>query len=233
MLRALAELLFPLGCAGCRGPVASELFCDDCLPLVETLPAWRCRLCSGNLPPPIRRGDTAGLCAGCTEGRPGFDGVWAPFVYGGPVAQAIHRLKYRGERGLAARLAAPLVEAGREALAVVDAIVHLPAHPVRRRERGFDQAEILAAALAAAGAGSHDRRALRRLRSDGHQVGRGREDRGAAMKGAFRAMAEASGRSFVLVDDVVTTGATADAAARALKEAGARQVFVLALARAL
>mgnify|MGYP001949198845 FL=1 len=53
------------------------------------------------------------------------------------------------------------------------------------------------------------------------------------MKGAFRAMAEASGRSFVLVDDVVTTGATADAAARALKEAGARQVFVLALARAL
>lgn len=233
MMRALAELLFPLGCGGCRGPAAAEIFCDDCLPLVETLPDWRCRLCGGNLPSPLRRGEPAGLCSRCTEARPAFDGVWAPFVYGGPVAAAIHRLKYRGERGLSARLAAPMLEAGREALVVADAIAHLPADRARRRARGFDQALLLAAALDKAGAGEHSRAALHRVRAGGHQVGRGRDDRSAGVRGAFRAGREVRGRSFVLVDDVVTTGASADAAARALKEAGARQVFVLAVARAL
>lgn len=234
MWRALADLLFPRACAGCGAMRPEGLFCARCRDEVEILPSWRCRLCSGTLPPPLRRGEkTPGLCTPCTEQRPAFDGVWAPFVYGGPVARAVHRLKYHGERGLAARLAAPMREAGKEALAVVDALAHLPVHPSRLRERGYDQASLLAAALAGAGAGSHARSALWRLRAAGPQVGRGREDRSAAMVGAFRAKIEGLGRSFVLVDDVVTTGATANAAARALKEAGAGQVFVLAFARAL
>lgn len=234
MWRAIADLLFPWGCAGCGAVREGAPFCGRCEPLVEALPAWRCRLCGGSLPPPLRREKpTPGLCTHCEAKRPAFDGLWAPYVYGGPVAQAIHRLKYRGERGLAPRLAASMREAGQEALGVVDALVHLPVHPRRLRERGYDQAGLLAAALAKAGGPTHDRKALRRLRAAGPQVGRGREDRGAAMLDAFRAGRRLQGRSFVLVDDVVTTGATANAAARALKEAGARQVFVLAVARAL
>lgn len=233
MMRAIAELLFPIGCAACRRPVGEELFCSGCLALVEALPDWHCRLCCGNLPPPIRRGEAAGLCSGCQAERPAFDGVWAPFVYGGAVAKAIHRLKYRGERGLAARLAGPMIESGREALAVVDLIAHVPLHPSRRQVRGFDQALLLAKALAKGVGGAQAKNALRRLNPAGRQVGRGREERSAAMVGAFRAGSGVRGASFLLVDDVVTSGATANAAARALKQAGARQVFVLAAARAI
>ncbi len=233
MWRAIADLLFPPSCAGCRALRPDDLFCADCREEVEHLPAWRCRLCSGSLPPPVRRGEVRpGLCAHCTERRPAFDGVWAAFAYGGPVARTVHRLKYRGERGLADRLAAPMRNAGAEALAVADAIVHVPLHPVRRRRRGYDQALLLARALARREGVPH-RALLRRVRAGDPQVGRGREDRSAAMVDAFEASPDARGRHVVLVDDVVTTGATADAAARALVRAGAAHVFVLALARAL
>src|SRR5690606_28163037 len=187
MWRAIADLLFPWGCAGCGAVGPGALFCASCRELVEPLPAWRCRLCSGSLPPPLRRGEkTPGLCAHCTESRPAFDGVWAALAYGGPVAQATHRPKYRGERGLAGRLAEPMRGAGGEALSVVDAIVHLPVHPSRLRERGYDQAFLLARALAKATANPRERSLLRRLRAGGAQVGRGREDRSAAMIDAFQ-----------------------------------------------
>lgn len=232
MLGALADLFFPTTCAGCRA-ASPELFCARCADLVEGLPIWRCPGCSGNLPPPIARDERPERCRACSARPPAFHAVAAPFVYGGPVAQAIHRLKYRGERSLARRLAAPMVEAGRGLLGDADAVVHVPLHPARRRERGFDQALLLASAVARSANLPLLRRALVRARPSGHQVGRGREERGAAVADAFRAAGDVRGLSLVLVDDVVTTGATADAAARALERAGARKVGVLAVARAL
>jgi ComF family protein len=232
MLGALADLFFPPACAGCRA-AAPELFCSSCTELVEVLPSWRCPVCSGNLAPPIARGEEPGRCPACAARPPAFHAVASPFVYGGPVTQAIHRLKYRGERSLARRLAAPMAEAGRDLLEGADAVVHVPLHPARRRERGFDQALLLASAVARSANLPHLRRALVRTRPSGHQVGRGREERGAAVAEAFLASEDVRGLSLVLVDDVVTTGATADAAALALARAGARKVGVLAVARAL
>jgi ComF family protein len=115
-------------------------------------------------------------------------------------------------------------------------IISVPLARGRRIERGYDQASLLADALARA-AGARARRlrgALVRTRETPPQVGKTRAERSRNVAGAFRAVrvAELAGREVVLVDDVVTTGATADAAARALLAAGARTVEVIALARA-
>jgi ComF family protein len=111
--------------------------------------------------------------------------------------------------------------------------VSVPLARRRRIERGYDQAALLADALARAAGRPRARRALARVRETPPQVGRSRAERARNVAGAFAASArDVAGRDVVLVDDVVTTGATADAAAQALRRAGARSVVVVALARA-
>ena len=111
-------------------------------------------------------------------------------------------------------------------------VVSVPLGSRRRRDRGYDQAALLADHLARAAGARRLRGALRRRRETPPQVGRDRESRARNVHGAFAAVRAVDGQDLVLVDDVVTTGATADACARALKEAGARLVLAVALARA-
>jgi ComF family protein len=112
-------------------------------------------------------------------------------------------------------------------------LVAVPLGRGRRLGRGYDQAALLASALARATGARRLRSALRRVRETPAQVGRSRAARTCNVSGAFTATPSAvAGLDLVLVDDVVTTGATADAAAAALKKAGARSVTVVALARA-
>jgi ComF family protein len=158
--------------------------------------------------------------------------VVAPFVYGGPVAVAIHRLKYRGAREVAGRLACHLLDAGESLLEEADVVAPIPLHPNRRRGRGFDQALLLAREVHRR-AGTPLARSLLRRKTEGlHQVGKGKEERSQNIQGAFAARS-ARGLSVVLVDDVVTTGATAAAATAALLAEGAHEVRILTLARAL
>lgn len=113
-------------------------------------------------------------------------------------------------------------------------LVSIPLGRARRIERGYDQAALLADGVARASGGRvrRLRGALRRVRETPPQVGRSRIERAGNVADAFEASGAVAGRDLVLVDDVVTTGATADAAARALRRAGARSVRVLALGRA-
>lgn len=142
----------------------------------------------------------------------------------------MHRLKYGGEAVVADALGADLgaVVAGGLALGWrVDAIVPVPLAVGRARQRGYDQAELLARAAERV-CGAPRRRLLRRVRDTRSQVGLGRAERAANVRGAFAA--QRAGGSVVLVDDVATTGSTLAECARALRAAGARDVRAVVVA---
>lgn len=223
LARSLAELVWPPRCAACRAPTTLEPFCPTCAEALLEVPPG-CARCGLPGPDP--------LCGACRASPPAFASVRAGALFGGPLADAVHALKYGARPALARPLGAWL--AARVALPPSAAIVSVPLARRRRIERGYDQAGLLADEVAAAAGRSRDRLrgALRRVRETRPQVGRGRAERMRNVKGAFRAEGPVAGREVVLVDDVVTTGATADAAARALLEAGAARVAVVALARA-
>lgn len=147
------------------------------------------------------------------------------------MAQAIKRFKYEGRSELAVALACTGSERLLDLVGHVDCIAPVPVHRARRIERGYDQAALLARAYARIAGVRFHLDALTRVRSTGKQVGRTREARLAAMRGAFVAQG-IEGLRVLLVDDVVTTGATFDAAEVACREAGASEVHRIAVAAA-
>lgn len=155
-------------------------------------------------------------------------------AFSGPVRDALHALKYRGERRLGPVLGHAMAERWRRAGRGGDVLVPVPIHAARRRERGFDQAEDLAAAIARE-LGLPWLPALERRTRTIAQHSLGRRERAANLGGAF-AVREGhrqaiAGRWIVIVDDVSTTGATLTECAAALRGAGVRAVSGLAVAR--
>lgn len=161
----------------------------------------------------------------------------AAFAYEGAVRDAVLRLKFSGILQVVEALAGPMAEAIGPASATpgaaraFDAVTWVPLGPRRMRERGFDQARLLARAIGRR-TGSRAVGLLRRVRETDPQARRGADERRVAMEGAFDPMAPAPAR-VVLVDDVLTTGATAGACAEALRRGGARRVTLLVAARAV
>ena len=217
---AALDLAFPAACAGCGRE--GEPLCATCRPALDA------RL-------ELRGGTPIGLPADLPF--PLLQLEWcAPFA--GPVRAALHQLKYAGER----RLARPLGEAvarrwdrvGQGATVVVP----VPVHAVRERQRGYDQAALIAD-VAAAALGLPCVRALERARATVAQFELGRDERSANVSGAFRVRpddraatpADISGRWILLVDDVVTTGSTLAACGTALEAAGTRAVSAITVAR--
>jgi ComF family protein len=176
-------------------------------------------------------------CTNCRELELGFSSARSAVVARGVVLEAIHRFKYRRQlwfenflAGLFLREAAPALRGQNWNL-----IVPVPLHPVRRREREFNQAERLAARLSAAAQIPLNRRLLRRVMPTATQTLLTRPQRAANMRGAFavRPGGRLNGERVVLVDDVFTTGATTSACAQALRAAGAGDVCVWTVARGL
>jgi len=216
--RAL-DAVYPRSCAGCG--VGAWPFCISCARSLQPLaPPW-CERCGS---PSIL---AVPACRDCPPSS--LDSARAAFVYAGPARRAVHRLKFSGWRDVAEAMADAMAAVGTPAAA--DVVTWVPLARGRRAERGYDQARALAVALARrldlpAG------RLLRRPVATDPQARRSGAERRAAMRGAFRAVRDAPDR-VLLVDDVLTTGATLGAAAEALRAAGAREVHGVAAARSL
>ncbi|GIW20556.1 MAG: amidophosphoribosyltransferase [Chloroflexota bacterium] len=210
----LLDLLLPPVCPGCG--TEGDPICAACLPAFE-----------------VRLGEPPGAAIGSSVDLPAplLQLEWCA-AYEGVVRAALHALKYAGET----RLAAPIGEAMARRWAVAgaggDVLVPVPVHGTRRRERGYDQAELLAR-VAAEHLGLPAVAALERARPTRPQFDLDRRDRAANVADAFRTVDPplVAGRWVVLVDDVVTTGATLSACARALLDAGAVAVSALTAAR--
>jgi ComF family protein len=158
----------------------------------------------------------------------------APFAFGGEMATALRRLKFHGRREVARQLAPMLAPALAEAARECDLVIPVPLHRRRLAQRGFNQAALLVR-HGRAGVPA-DQLSLRRVRATMPQTGLDRAARARNLEGAFevvlRRRARVAGGKILLVDDVITTGATLSAAARALHQAGARQVIGFCAARA-
>lgn len=221
------EILFPPKCVACSGVVdRGAFFCEDCTDRVEGLPLLHCRRCSD----PGQFDD--GLCPRCIAFPPHFLEAHAPFVHSEAIARAIHRFKYEDHPELARPLA-QLLAAEAEAFLrrSPGRLCPVPLHRKRFYERKYDQTRLLVGELCKVVSRGCLASVLVRERETKRQVGLSEREREENLAGAFCARAPLNG-TVVLVDDVMTTGATVSSATRALLQAGASEVRVLALARA-
>jgi len=228
------NLLFPDECRLCDEPLrnASRIpVCPSCLSHVHPLEAaFFCKLCRTPFVDsyPLDEHD---LCTICREGMVSFDAAYSYGSYDDTLRDLIHLFKYARVETLAAPLGRLMVSAiPRDEQ--FDVVQPMPMHWMKRWERGFNQAELLAKPIArryGVGLGH----GLRRVKRGKSQAGLDYSERLANLKNAFRVARpkHITGKRVLLVDDVYTTGATLRAAAAALKEAGARRVCVLTLAR--
>lgn len=203
--RLVTEVVAPPSCAACRVETGSEPLCARCRAELRWLE-----------PSPV---EVSGVS------------LWAPLAYDGPARAIVGALKFRGAAAMARTMAAQIVSAAPPGWLDAGVLVPVPLHPSRRRRRGFNQSELIAAAITErAGIGVAD--CLRRRGRGTTQVGRGRAERAEAIDGAVTAAhgALVPPRA-ILVDDVVTTGATLAACAGALRAMGADSVRAVAYAR--
>ena len=223
-LRLFGKALFPARCIGCQR--RGTPLCPDCRAELPYLPNGVCGRCA-------TRPTAGGTCTGCRRLSPSVSAINAAFIYQGAARTAVVMLKFRSARYLAPLMGELLREHLEMRPLRADVVVPVPLSPQRLRQRGFNQAALLAERVGPVLHGDVSDVLRRQDRSA--QVGLGAARRLANLAGAFTCgnPARVEGADVVLIDDVVTTGATISACADTLAAAGANRVRVLTFARDL
>ena len=212
-------------CGASDGVLTAQL-CRDCLADLPVRPHGACQGCGVLL-------DGAAVCGRCFERLPAFDRCTAGCAYDYPVNQMIKKLKYQARLDLVRPLCQPLLERiEHECTVLPDCLIPVPLHRARRRSRGFNQAGEIARMLAQAlSLPVHDR-LVQRHRATAQQYDLPPEQRSKNVKNAFSIIRSTGYEMIAVVDDVLTSGATAHELARLLKRHGAGRVVVWCAAQA-
>jgi ComF family protein len=225
VIDAILNVLFPQSCVLCDSRILQRRWaavCPECWSKLEPIPRPYCPQCG--MPAPV----IEGLCGACRRGDHAFDFARSLFLFTDPMRGILHHLKYAGRvslaRPLGRQLRQHLVDEGFRGAVVVP----VPLHRARERQRGFNQAELLARHLGLPVA----RRLLRRRKNTPSQTGLSRSQRTINLSAAFEVRGSAP-ECVIVVDDVYTTGSTVHEIARTLKRAGTSRVEVLTVARVL
>ncbi|MFQ6116816.1 MAG: double zinc ribbon domain-containing protein [Candidatus Bipolaricaulia bacterium] len=222
------RLLYPPHCYLCGAPLEEGYLCPSCDAELPRLPLEGplCARCGEPL-----ADSEADLCGECANRPWFFDRAQSFGFYEDGLAELVRGLKYRGERALARPLACYLRLAGEEFLQQAEALTFVPLSPAKLRARGFNQAELLARELGRL-MGLPSVAALQKIKQTEDQTELSLKERRENVRGAFAPLGEAQFERIVLIDDVYTTGATAEECSRALREGGYGEVYVLTVARA-
>ncbi len=232
LLGSASDVVMPPACIGCQAPLLSHhVLCAACWRDVAFIRAPLCDVTG--IPLPF---DTGGrmVSAAALASPPAYGRARAVAQHAGTMRRLVHQFKYADRHDARPLFGQWLMEAGRELLADADVIVPVPMGRLRLILRRYNQAAVLANELSRRSRLPVSHLALVRAKSRQRQVGLTRAQRRENMAGAFRVpprrQSEIAGKRVLLVDDVITTGATAEACARTLLRAGAASVDVLALA---
>ena len=233
---ALLDWFYPPHCYHCGLPLArfrNRMLCPECVRHLEKgrLIGPLCVVCGLPLP----GSDGTEECLSCRALHPPFFRARAFFPYSGPAASIVRSYKYHGNYFLGPRLMRWVLERHGVPPGVegYDVLVPVPLHPRRHRERGYNQSTLLARVLARHSGRPLLPRALRRTRHTDQQALLPRPERRENVRGAFSpGPQEVAGKDLLLIDDVMTTGATAGECAAVLRRAGANNVSVLTLVSA-
>jgi len=228
-LNSIQECLLPPTCILCGNSGNDGL--DLCVSCKQRLARNHscCPRC-GEIFPEIQ--SIAGLCGGCLQQERSFDSTCAPFIYQDEIRYLITGLKFGKQFKNARLLGLLLAEAIPESAVKPDCLIPVPLHPLRYRERGFNQAVEIAKTAGIALNIQVNTRSCVRLKDTPHQTGLSAKQRRKNLSKAFGVLAPVTARRVAIIDDVMTTGSTAEMLAKALKKAGVERVDVWVCARA-
>jgi len=228
----LIDLVLPPRCVSCGLPVTDAGLCGTCWAQVDFISAPYCERLG--TPFPYDPGEALVSPAALAE-PPVYGRARAVARYEGPARALVRALKFQDRLDLAGTLASLMTRAGQSLLADCNVVVPIPLHRRRLFGRRFNQSAVLAERIAGLACRDYAPSAIRRIKPTRHQVGLSATERRRNVAGAFKVASEnrplLEGRHVLLVDDVLTTGATADACARACLRARATSVDVLVFAR--